>query len=340
MKTLQKTQLKSVIRSIKYGTTCLMAIFIFNINSNAQAKDSLIKVTKGVYQITGFVGNISFLENESGVILFDAGVSPNAGKRALELIQSVTNKPLKYAIITHYHYDHVGGLSALPQNIPIIGQKNDIANIKNDEDNHNKTRNITLPHEIDSLKALLLQFKSNNTEQDKKADSTLTAKETKLEEMKQQKFVYPNELVDSLKTIIMGSDTIEIIFPGKTHTNGDLVINIKSKQTMVLGDLLFTHAYPYMDPLGDVNNWAKQLKLYASSNTKYFIPGHMYVASAKDVKEFANYLTDLRIEVAKLKNEGKSIEDIKKALKIPAYSNFQFGFFREQNMETLYNQLK
>jgi glyoxylase-like metal-dependent hydrolase (beta-lactamase superfamily II) len=310
----------------------ILFIGIFN-ETKAQQKDSLIKITEGVYEITGFYCNISFLVTEKGVILFDTGNYPDKGTRIQEIIKSVTKKPIKYIVYTHYHGDHTNGIALFPSTIDIIAQKNTVKNLKTQENNRNNELN-DLNRKLDSIKLVL------STHKDSISESLYKNGMKKAEELKSLKTVYPTIVVDDKKTIVMGKDTIDFIYPGKGHTDGDLVANIKTRQTMVLGDLLFTNCFPYIDPLGDVVNWSNKLKLYAQSNTKYFIPGHSDLAGKNEDLLFAKYLEDIYKEVNKMKGEGKTLEEIKKSINLSAYENYGYTFLKEQNIEAVYGQLK
>ena len=314
------------------------SFFIYNVNIDSQNKDSLYKVTDGIYTISGFTGNISFLVTKNNVVLVDAGENHDGGRRIKEIIATVTKNPIADIVITHYHYDHTNGLNSLPQNIPIIAQKNTKQNQLN-RINDTKKEIITAMHHADSIHAILNKLKPTDKEF-AKIDSSSKAIDNNIKELKNRKFVIPSVLVDSLKTLVVDNDTIELIYPGKAHTNGDLVVWFKNRNTMVLGDLLFNRAFPYIDPLGDTENWANQLRKFVKTDVKYFIPGHMGTATVDDVLLFANYQTDLRNAIKKYIDEGKSKKEIKDTLKLPAYDNFGFQFFREQNIEAVYDQLK
>jgi hypothetical protein len=41
-----------------------------------------------------------------------------------------------------------------------------------------------------------------------------------------------------------------------------------------------------------------------------------------------------------MKDEGKTLDEIKKSVKLPAYDNFGFSFLRDQNVTGVYSQLK
>ncbi len=81
------------------------------------------KVADNLYTLTGSGGNMAFLVTGEGVLLVDTGTQPIAAEiRAA--IKSVTDKPIKYVLITHHHYDHVGSNEGLSKEATIIAQQN------------------------------------------------------------------------------------------------------------------------------------------------------------------------------------------------------------------------
>jgi cyclase len=328
-----------ILTIMKNLYSLILILLITGTTIFSQKKDTLIKVTENVYEITGFVGNVSFLVTTDGVLLVDAGNNPEAGEKILKYISSVTNKPLRYIVATHYHNDHTGGLSAFPKSAVIIGQTNIIHDL-NKEETRNQQTLQELIKKTDSLKLTIEILKDSNDIKFKKADSLLKASNKEVDRLKRAITIYPTGLVDSLKTLLLGSDTIQLIYPGKAHTDGDLVVYIKSKKVLVMGDLLFNHCFPYIDPVGNVENWIKQLRIFAAYDVKYFVPGHSYLADKADMLLFSDYLNDLYQQVKSMKSNGKSLDEIKKTLKLPAYDSFGFAFFRLQNIEAVYGQIK
>jgi len=74
----------------------------------------LVREVEGVYVAEGFdFGNIAFLVNDAGVVAIDAGTTQESAGRAMKALRQVTRAPVRYVILTHSHWDHVGGLAAL-----------------------------------------------------------------------------------------------------------------------------------------------------------------------------------------------------------------------------------
>src|SRR5690242_12098774 len=76
-------------------------------------KEELIKIKDDYYiiQPAGLAGNIGVYVGTDGVVLVDDQWSKLA-LHIIELIKTVTSKPIKYIINTHYHFDHVDGNKA------------------------------------------------------------------------------------------------------------------------------------------------------------------------------------------------------------------------------------
>ena len=70
-----------------------------------------IKVTKvagNVYMLEGAGGNIGASVGDDGIVIVDDQFAPLADKIRAAL-KGITDKPLRFIINTHYHFDHTGG---------------------------------------------------------------------------------------------------------------------------------------------------------------------------------------------------------------------------------------
>ena len=81
-------------------------------------------VASKVYWAEGAGGNVGIIVGDKGVILVDATVSPEGGKRLLAEVAKLTPRPVTTVILTHGDMDHVGGLAAFPPGTDIIAQEN------------------------------------------------------------------------------------------------------------------------------------------------------------------------------------------------------------------------
>src|SRR5579864_8212728 len=86
-----------------------------------------IKVTKvagSVYMLEGAdAGNIGASIGEDGIVIVDDQYAPLADK-IRSALKSITDKPVRFVINTHYHGDHTGGNALFQKDAPIIAQDN------------------------------------------------------------------------------------------------------------------------------------------------------------------------------------------------------------------------
>lgn len=74
----------------------------------------LVEVAEGVHVAQGYdFSDIAFVRTSAGVIAIDAGGTPGNVAAALAAYRAITTDPVTHVLITHGHWDHVGGTSAL-----------------------------------------------------------------------------------------------------------------------------------------------------------------------------------------------------------------------------------
>ncbi len=84
-------------------------------NAQLGIQYGLFKVVDKVYQVRGYdLSNITFIEGETGWIVFDPLISPETAKAAYDLIsEHLGEKPVKGVIYSHSHIDHYGGVRGI-----------------------------------------------------------------------------------------------------------------------------------------------------------------------------------------------------------------------------------
>lgn len=72
------------------------------------------KEAEGVYVAQGYdFANISFLVGDEFIVAIDSGTSERTARNALQDLRKISPLPIRYIILTHGHWDHVGGVAAL-----------------------------------------------------------------------------------------------------------------------------------------------------------------------------------------------------------------------------------
>jgi glyoxylase-like metal-dependent hydrolase (beta-lactamase superfamily II) len=74
----------------------------------------LVREADGVYVAEGYdFANLAFIVGASAVVAIDAGTTEPSARDAVAALRKVTQAPIKYIILTHGHWDHVGGIAAV-----------------------------------------------------------------------------------------------------------------------------------------------------------------------------------------------------------------------------------
>jgi glyoxylase-like metal-dependent hydrolase (beta-lactamase superfamily II) len=86
----------------------------------------LVHEAEGVYVAEGYdFGNLAFIVGSDAIVAIDAGTTGSSAREAVAALRTVSHAPIKYVILTHGHWDHVGGLAAVREpGSTVIAQAN------------------------------------------------------------------------------------------------------------------------------------------------------------------------------------------------------------------------
>lgn len=94
----------------------------------------LQEVAQGIYALvastdlppanpTVAICNGGFIIGSDGVLVIDPFQTPELGNLMIAVVKSLTDKPIKYVLNTHYHFDHTGGNATFARlDIPVMGR--------------------------------------------------------------------------------------------------------------------------------------------------------------------------------------------------------------------------
>ena len=93
-------------------------------DASPPVKVDTAKVADGVYYLTGGTHHSVAVEFNNYVALVECPLNDNRSLAVVEAVKkAIPNKPIKYAIVTHNHFDHTGGLRAcVSEGATIIAQ--------------------------------------------------------------------------------------------------------------------------------------------------------------------------------------------------------------------------
>lgn len=307
-----------------------------------------LQITENLYEVDLDGCNTAFLVTDSGVVVVDAGISPIDGWNLKAAIESVTDKPVRYVISTHHHFDHVGGLQVFANGAKVIAQSGWYNNITG-------SGAVIANEFVVEMQTGLDQYSIKNApiidhflenKQFAEADSVqaiINFYNNYIDSLKTIRNVRPDIVFDKKYTLNFGGQEIRLVYPGPAHTGSDCVVHFVNQKTVHVGDLYFEKSFPFLDgPSGaSIDNWIKILKkLSADQKNEHFICGHGHISSPADFLIMRQLLIDMKAEVKLAKAKGFSAEETVEAVKMDKYSDYPSRDLLEKDIKWLYETMK
>jgi len=274
---------------------------------------TLVPASPGVYAAVAkegsraSVGNAGFVIGSSGVLVVDTFASPAAAEELAAEIRRLTAAPVRWVVNTHYHLDHIGGNAVFARRgASLVAHENVRAWARTE---NLKWRKEITPKEKAMLAALVL----------------------------------PEVTHTSGISIWLGDRRVDVLErPG--HTGGDSVVLVRDANVLFAGDLFWKGTVPNLVD-ASTGAWVDTLDGFLREfPATTFVPGHGDVGKALDVRFFRDYLSGLRLSVAKGIEDGQSGQALVEIL-LPRhrerYGSWKwFGQFAEKNIASAEEELK
>ena len=256
----------------------------------------------------GAISNLGIIAGGESVAVVDTGGSLAEARALIAAVRKITAKPIRYAINTHMHPDHVFGNAAFRDiGATIVGH-------------HNLPRSLAARGEF-----YLRRFGS------------LIGGDG----MKGVEIVAPALLVEDRLELDLGSRTLELKAWKPAHTDNDLTVFDQKSRTLFAGDLVFIGHLPTID--GSLLGWMRQLDALAAIPAERAVPGHGPVPSpwpaALDAERqyFDILASDLRQAIA----DGQPLSDaVKTAAQSQSGKWALFDEFNERNATVAFAELE
>lgn len=137
--------------------------------------------------------------------------------------------------------------------------------------------------------------------------------------------------------------SVQIYFPGKAHTSGDVLVYFPEQHAISMGDLFLNRSSPAMDD-GSVENWIHALDHVLELPLENVVPGHFELATKQELRRFRDYLHDLYQQVRALKQKNETMEQVRHDIRMEKYSDFrQYSKYEAtfaDNAAVIYEQMQ
>lgn len=197
----------------------------------------------------GNTSNAGFVVTPEGVVVFDALGTPSLGWALLQEIRKITDKPVRYNVLSHYHADHIYGLQAFRDHTAAVIIAQDRAR----------------------------EYNENEETADERADQRLDQRREALAPWvnKDTRVVSPDITFNDRLLLTLGGKRFQMIYAGPAHSASDMMMMVEPDGVLFAGDIVQNSRIPFMNS-DDVNTkqWLEALGVVEKLDPKFIIPGH------------------------------------------------------------------
>lgn len=207
----------------------------------AEKKATFSELAEGVYAYTTEGDpNTGVIVGDDAVLVMDARATPVAAQELIDEIRGVTDKPIKYVVLSHYHAVRVLGASAYKaEHIIASAMTRDLIAERGQQDYDSEVQRFPrLFQAVESVPGL----------------------------------TWPTLTFSDRMTLYLGSREVQLMHIGKGHTKGDIIAWLPADKICFSGDLVEYGAAPYA---GDAypTEWPDTLTRLEALGAEQMVPG-------------------------------------------------------------------
>ncbi|MEZ5400773.1 MAG: MBL fold metallo-hydrolase [Bryobacteraceae bacterium] len=339
--------LSSVLRTAWAGGAVMDQALLRAVRARAQSNYELPvlfdmeRVADGVYAAIAkpqslLNSNAVIVENAEDLMIVDTHSKPSAvASLVRQLRDSVSKKPVRYVVASHFHWDHSQGLPAYRRLAP-----------RADFISSDATRRLVSEQTVPRLKASFEDLRRAADVYKKSAAETKSAaQKTAFETMRRETLDYLHEMeqfTPELPNVTLSRDLVihdkahdlHLAFRGRGHTAGDVIVHIPSKKTVITGDL----AHGFFPFLGDAYplEWPRTLLSVAEFEFTNIAGGHGAVFRSRDrLYQMGNYIEEVTDQVARRRQRGMPLAAIAPEITPDKLRTFADGGFGAASAEAI-----
>lgn len=242
-------------------------------NEETSADVAITKLSDNISMIQAGGGNIAVYESDDGVFVIDNGLNDKRDA-VITALNRVTNKPIKYLVNTHWHFDHAG-------NNEVFGKRDTIILA-----HENVRTRLKLGGEVKAFNATIKP---------------------------QPKDALPVITYEASINMYLGDEAIKIHAVDPAHTDGDSFIVFIKANIIHAGDLFFNGFWPFIDAGsgGSITGMIKAIEkiLTKADGNTIIIPGHGPVANKNDLQLYSDMLSEVESRLKAAKRAGQAKEE-------------------------------
>ncbi len=303
------------------------------------AQFTVERVAPGIYATIraeppgqAFESNSVFIIGDSGVIVVDAQSNLPATREVLAALRRITRKPVTALILTHWHFDHITGARVYRDAFPGVAIITHTRTAEAIDTGGPGRRSFleSLPQAKAYFQGVLDAGKSFDgapldAEERASIASDLQIADRYATTPADFVPVTPTQLFTDRLTLHQGRRTIELLYLGRGHTAGDIVVHLANEGVLITGDLV-TAPTPLVGTTSFPHEFATTLDRLGALHPQVIIPGHGPVMrSAEYLRQETALLHSLVSQTDSLVALGDTLAQVRAAIDLRPWRSWFAG---------------
>ena len=253
--------------------------------------------------------NAGIILTQEGVVLIDSGHNPPDSQAILKAVRQLTPQPIRFLINTEPHGDHTTGHFLFSPPAIIIAHEGATDSMKKA---YNPQRNEKLMADYPDMR----------------------------ESFKGFKMITPQIEYRDKMTLNVGERTFELYYLKNVHSEADTAIWLPKERVIFSAAVAGVKRFSNLRPSVQIEDMISAMKMMKSLNPEIVVPGHGPPGTTKIFDDSIQYYTLLLERVGKMAKEGKSLDSIKKELRMPETDDWASKDRIDTNIESAYRSVK
>jgi glyoxylase-like metal-dependent hydrolase (beta-lactamase superfamily II) len=263
--------------------------------------------------------NASIVVNADEALVVDTHMTPGGAWALREELRTITTLPIRFVVNSHWHFDHAHGNQIYGPDTQIIGHEFTRRMIAAGESVKGRAYNLfvgSIPANIKSLEERIAA--ATDAGERTKLQTQLAVQQNHLEGTKQVVPTPPTVTLTDQMTLYRGDREMRLLFLGRGHTGGDVVVHLPKERVVMTGDLLI-EGTSYM---GDafLPDWIDTLERLKKLDFDRVLPGHGMAFGREKIDHFQAYLRDFWSQVQALHKSRVPAEEAAKRIDMRAHA--------------------
>jgi cyclase len=267
------------------------------------------KVKDGIFVYAAVLNeaNSPIILTQDGVVLIDTGQSPKDSHVVMAAVKKLTSQPVRFIIHTEPHPDHAMGDFVFSPPAVVIGHAGSTASMQASES--------FTPARIEKQMSTSPEMR---------------------EAFKGFRLITPHIEYRDKMSLNVGERAWELYYLKNVHSEADTAIWLPKERVLFTAASVGVKRFGNHRPLVSIPDTQNAIKMMKALNPEVVIPGHGDPGTAKILDDMESYYNKLMDGVRQMAKQEKSLDEIKKELKIPGTEDWEGKDRYPNNIEAAY----